>query len=78
MDIVIGIADPVAADDWNAEDLDVLNTCSRTSASSSGVRHALVRAEALRESLTGLLANALGGLIYLDRRGTIIKANARV
>ena len=41
------------------------------------VRQALAAAEALRPSLTHLLDNAMIGVLYLDRRGTIVEANAR-
>ena len=41
------------------------------------VRQALAAAEALRTSLTHLLENAMIGVLYLDRRGTIVEANAR-
>ena len=77
LDIVMGVADPVAADDWSDEDLDTIEHLLPHVRQFVRVRHALVRAEALGASLTGLLANALVGVIYLDRRGTILEANSR-
>lgn len=40
-------------------------------------RPILVSAHTLGTSLTGLLANAMVGAIFLDRRGTIVQANPR-
>ena len=70
-------ADPVAADHWNDEDLGAIKHLLHDVRQFVRVRHALVRAEALGASLTGLLANALAGAIYLDRRGAILEANSR-
>lgn len=41
------------------------------------VRQVLASTEALRSSLTSLLNNAIIGLLYLDRCGTIVEANTR-
>ena len=76
LEIFMGIADP-AADDWNGRDVETIEHLLLHVRQFVRVRHALVRAEALGTALSGLLSNTMVGVIYVDRRGTIVEANSR-
>ena len=76
LDIIMGIADPVGGV-WNSGHIETIERMLPHIRQFIRVRHALVRAEALGTTLTGLLANAMVGVIYVDRRGAIVEANAR-
>ena len=77
LDVLLGIADPVARDGWSSNDVATIEHLLLHIRQFVRVRHALARAEALGASLTGLLANAMVGVIYLDGRGKIVEANSR-
>ena len=77
LDVVLALADPVAAAGWNSDRLETIAALLPHVRQFVRVRHALVRAEALGVSGAALLDNTTIAVIYLDRRGTIIEANAR-
>ena len=62
---------------WGSKQLTLLTSLLPHIRQFVRVRQALVAAEALRASLTSLLENTLLGVLSLDRRGTIVEANAR-
>ena len=77
LDIILAIADPVDSNGWSSSDVRTIEHLLPHIRQFIRVRHALVRAEALGTSLTDLLANAMVGVIYLDRRGMIVEANSQ-
>ena len=77
LDVAMGIADPTAADGWSSGDIETIEHLLPHIRQFVRVRHALVRAEALGTALSGLLSNTMVGVIYVDRRGMIVEANAR-
>ena len=71
--IVWGVADPISGGDWSLADrIDRVYLAPPPSVS---FRQALVDAEALGTSLTGLLDNSRSCVIQLDWRGQIVAAN---
>lgn len=64
-------------DSWDLDQLRVIERLLPHIRQFVRVRQALAGANALRTSLTALLDNAMVGVIYLDRRGVIVEANAR-
>ena len=77
LDIILAIADPVDSNGWNSGDIETMEHLLPHIRQFIRVRHALVRAQALGTTLTDMLANAMVGVIYLDRRGMIVEANSR-
>ncbi len=75
LDILIGIADPVAADGWNSADIESIRHILGHIRQFVRVRHALVRAEALGLTFSSLLDNNQVGVVFLNRRGRILDAN---
>ena len=71
------ITDPSVSDGWGSAQLKMIERLLPHIRQFVHVRQALVNAEALGGSLTGLLDNTRVGVIHLDRRGTIIAANDR-
>ena len=77
LDIVLGTADAVGTGGWNSVHVDTIARMLPHIRQFVRVRHALIRAEALGATVTGLLDNMNIGVIYLDRRGMILLANSR-
>lgn len=75
--IIWALADPDDPLGWGSAQLALIQQLLPHMRQFVRVRRALAAAEALRTSLTHLLDNAMIGVLYLDRRGTIVEANAR-
>ena len=71
------IGDPCGSDGWWSGQIEVIQRLLPHLRHFARVRQALVNAEALGASATGLLDNSRIGVIHLDRRGTILAANDR-
>ncbi len=70
-------ADPVAPGGWESPQLTLIKGLLPHIRQFVRVRTVLVGAEALSESLTGLLDNSRVGILHLDSRGRIMEANDR-
>ena len=70
-----GLGDPLASDGWGALQVTMVQRLLPHIRQFIRVRQALVRAEARRSTLAGLLENPRIGVLHLDRRGKIIAAN---
>ena len=68
-------ADPVGADGWSSNQIDVIEHLLPHIRQFVRIRQVLVDAEALGTSLTGLLDNTRSGVIQLDWRGRVVAAN---
>ena len=68
-------ADPVGADGWSSEQIDLIRKFLPHLRQYVRVRAAVADAGALGVSLTGLLDRTGSGFIQLDRRGRIVAAN---
>lgn len=77
LDILMAIGDPTEPGGLNSRHSVMIGRLLPHIRQFVRVRHALVRAETLGASFTELLDNTHVGVIYLDRRGKIIEANAR-
>ena len=75
--IIWALADPDDPLGWGSAQIALIQQLLPHIRQFVRVRRALTAAEALRISLTHLLDNAMTGVLYLDRRGTIVGANAR-
>ena len=73
--IVWGIADPINGGDWSSAQSEMIEHILPHLRQYVCVRQALVDAQALGTSLTGLLDNNRFCVIQLDRRGRIVEAN---
>ena len=71
------ITDPVAPGGWESPQLTLIKGLLPHIRQFVRVRTVLVGAEALSESLTGLLDNSRVGVLHLDSRGRIMEANDR-
>ena len=76
--LTLGIGEPVQGDAWRAGQIEMIERLLPHVRQFARVRRALVGAEALGASLTGLLDNTRAGVIHLDRYGRIVAANDRV
>ena len=72
-----GFTDPLDPNGWRSEQLSLIKQLLPHIRQFVRVRQALAAAEALRASLPQLLDNALIGVLFLDRHGTIVETNAR-
>ena len=70
-------ADPVGADDWSSDQIEMLDQVMPHVRQYVSVRQVLADAGALGTSLASLLDNTGAGIIHLDRRGRIVAANDR-
>lgn len=77
LQIFMGLADPVDANGWDSDHVETIERMLPHIRQFVRVRHALVRAEALGHSFSGLLDNTMVGVVFLDRQGRIVNANAR-
>ena len=77
LDIVWVTANPTGPDGWHAAQLGMIERLLPHLRQFVRVRQALAGADALGTSLTALLDNAMVGVVYLDRRGVVVEANAR-
>ena len=75
--IVWVTGDPTGKGGWNFAQLRMIERLLPHVRQFVRVRQALAGANALGTSLSALLDNAMVGVIYLDRRGVIVEANAR-
>ncbi len=75
--IVWVMADPVDAEGWSSERVDMIGRLLLHLRQFVCVRQELVEADALGNSLAGLLDYTGAGVIQLDRRGRIVEANDR-
>ncbi len=75
--IIWALADPDDPLGWRSEQIAFITQLLPHIRQFVRVRQALATAEALRTSLTHLPDNAMVGVLYLDRYGTIVEANAR-
>ena len=75
--VIWQLGDPVDADGWGTDRVRMIERLLPHVRQFVVVRHALVEAGALGESLAGLLDVAGTGVIHLDRRGRVIAANDR-
>lgn len=75
--VVWALGDPVDAGGWRTDRTRMIERLLPHVRQFLLVRHALVEAGALGESLAGLLEAAGTGVIYLDRRGRVVAANDR-
>ena len=73
--IVWGVADPINGGDWSLAQIESIEYILPHLRQYVSFRQALVDAEALGTSLTGLLDNSRSGVIQLDWRGQIVAAN---
>ena len=73
--IVFALADPVASQGWQADDVAVLRALLPHLRQFVRVRHALAPAEAVGSSLTDLLSHTGIGVVRLDRQGRIATLN---
>ncbi len=75
--IAWALADPRNPNGWGTDSLTLLTKLLPHIRQFVRVRQALARAGALPTSLTQLLDNALIGVCYLNRSGTLVQANTR-
>ena len=75
--IVWVTGDPTGPGGWTSAQLGMVERLLPHVRQFVRVRQALAGADALCASFTALLDNAMIGVIYLDRRGVIVEANAR-
>ena len=73
--IVWGVADSINGGDWSLAQIESIEYILPHLRQYVSFRQALVDAEALGTSLTGLLDNSRSGVIQLDWRGQIVAAN---
>ena len=73
--IVWGVADPISGGDWSLAQIELIEHILPHLRQYVSFRQALVDAEALGASLTGLLDNSRSCVIQLDWRGQIVAAN---
>ena len=76
--LTLGIGEPVQGDAWGAGQIEMIERLLPHVRQFARVRRALVGAEALGASLTGLLDHTRAGVIHLDRYGRIVAANDHV
>ena len=70
-------ANPTTADGWHSDQIAMIERLLPHIRQFVCVRHALIGADALGASLSGLLDNMMIGVLCLDWRGMIIQANDR-
>ena len=70
-------ADPVDADEWSSDQVEMLEHLMPHVCQYASVRQALADAGALGTSLAALLENTGTGIVHLDRRARIVAANDR-
>lgn len=75
--IIFVVADPVDADGWSSDQIELIRAFLPHLRQYVRVRNAIADAGALGASLTGLLDKTGAGIIHLDRRGRIVAANDR-
>ena len=75
--IIWTAADPVDRDGWSSERVETLARILPHIRQYVRVRLALVGAQALGATMTGLLENTRCGIVQLDRRGRIVEVNER-
>ncbi len=75
--VVWALGDPVDADGWGSDRTRMIAWLLPHLRQFARVRHALVEARALGQSLAGLLDVTGVGVIQLDRRGRMVAANDR-
>ena len=75
--IIWAFTDPDDPHGWRSEQIALIKQLLPHIRQFVRVRQALASAEALGTSLTSLLDNALLGVLFLDRHGTIVETNAR-
>ena len=75
--IILTAADPVDADGWSSEQIELIRKFLPHLRQYVRVRQAVADAGALGVSLAGLLDKTGFGIIQLDRRGRIVAANDR-
>ena len=75
--ITWGLRDPVDADGWSSSRVTTITRLLPHIRQFVRVRQALVRAEARHTTVTALLDNPRIGVLHLDRRGRILRANDR-
>ena len=75
--IVFGIADPIDAADWSSAQIDLVRRLLPHIRQFVRMRHALVDAQAVRATVSGLLESTGLGVIHLDRRGRVVVVNDR-
>ena len=73
--VVWGIGDPVASGGWQPAQLQLIESLLPHVRQFVRVRQALVGADALSASLTGLLDKSRIGVLHLDRDGRVLAAN---
>ena len=71
------IGDPIGSHGWHSDQIEMIERLLPHLRHFVCVRQALVNAEALGASATGLFENSRVGVIHLDRRGAIMAMNAR-
>lgn len=75
--IIWAFTDPDDPHGWRSEQIALIKQLLPHIRQFVRVRQALASAEALGTSLTALLDNALLGVLFLDRHGTIVETNTR-
>lgn len=75
--IAWALTDPHDPHGWGSEQIVLIEQLLPHIRQFVRVRQALAKAEALRASLIQLLDNAAIGVLYLNRRGTIVQTNTR-
>lgn len=70
-------ANPTTADGWHSDQIAMIERLLPHVRQFVRVRHALIGADALGASLSGLLDNMMIGVLCLDWRGMIVQANDR-
>ena len=75
--IIWAFTDPDDPHGWRSEQIALIKQLLPHIRQFVRVRQALASAEALGTSLTSLLDNALLGVLFLDRQGTIVETNTR-
>lgn len=75
--IIWAFTDPDDPHGWRSEQIALIQQLLPHIRQFVRVRQALASAEALGTSLTSLLDNALLGVLFLDRHGTIVETNTR-
>ena len=73
--LALSLADPVQGHVWGSNQIEMIERLLPHVRQFARVRRALVGAEALGASLTGLLDHTRAGVIHLDRYGRIVAAN---
>ena len=77
LNIVWVMADPSGTEGWSSRQIRMIERLLPEVRQFVRVRQALATAQARAASLTELLDTTLVGVVYLDRRGKIVEANAR-